>query len=65
MGRVQNTFYFGGTFLQIVLAIVVGTVAQKISLVVGFAIMASVYGLSFLAASLPAQMPVRDEVAAD
>jgi hypothetical protein len=33
MGRVQNTFYFFGTFLQLVLAIAVGAVAHKVSLV--------------------------------
>ena len=65
MGRVQNTFYFGGTFLQIVLAILVGAAAQKISVVVGFAIMATVYGLSFVAASWPAQTTIPGEVPAD
>jgi len=54
MGRVQNTFYFAGTFLQLVLALSVGAVAHKVSLVAGFAILASVYGLSFVAASWPA-----------
>ena len=29
MGRVQNAFYFAGTFLQLVLALAVGAVAQK------------------------------------
>jgi MFS family permease len=53
MGRVQNSFYFFGTFLQLLLALAVGAVAQKVSLVAGFAIMATVYGLSFVAASLP------------
>jgi hypothetical protein len=53
MGRVQNTFYFAGTFLQIFLAISVGTVAHKISLVAAFAILACVYGLAFVAASWP------------
>ena len=65
MGRVQNAFYFTGTFLQLVLAIVVGTVAQKVSLVVAFAILGSVYALSFLASSLPVKDQVREEVAAD
>ena len=65
MGRVQNTFYFGGTVLQIVLAILVGAAAQKISVVVGFAVMASVYGLSFVAASWPVPATIRDEVPAD
>jgi hypothetical protein len=53
MGRVQNAFYFFGTFLQLVLAIAVGAVAHKVSLVAAFAILACVYGLSFVAASVP------------
>jgi MFS family permease len=65
MGRVQNAFYFSGTFLQLVLAVCVGTVAQKVSLVVAFAILASVYALSFVASSWPVPDPVREEMAAD
>ena len=65
MGRVQNTFYFFGTFLQLVLAICVGAVAQKVSLVVAFAILASVYALSFVAASWPVEAQVKEEIAAD
>ncbi|MBZ5682564.1 MAG: MFS transporter [Acidobacteriia bacterium] len=53
MGRVQNAFYFGGTFLQLVLAVAAGAVAHKISLVAAFAILACVYGVSFVAASWP------------
>jgi MFS family permease len=65
MGRVQNTFYFAGTFLQLVLAICVGAVAQKVSLVVAFAILACVYALSFVASSWPVGAAVREEVAAE
>jgi len=65
MGRVQNAFYFAGTTLQLLLAICVGAVAQKVSLVVAFAILGCVYGLSFVAASWPITAEVRDEVAAD
>lgn len=65
MGRVQNAFYFAGTFLQLVLAILVGAVAQKVSLVIAFAILGSVYGLSFVAASWPPQSAIREEIAAD
>jgi len=65
MGRVQNAFYFAGTFLQLLLAICVGTVAQKVSLVVAFAILGCVYALSFVASSLPVREQVREEVAAD
>jgi MFS family permease len=65
MGRVQNAFYFAGTFLQLVLAMAVGAVAQKVTLVAGFAIMSAVYGLSFVAATLPVQtLAVTEEVAA-
>jgi MFS family permease len=53
MGRVQTTFNFWGTFLQLVLALAVGAVAHKVSLVAAFAILACVYGLSFVAGSWP------------
>jgi MFS family permease len=53
MGRVQNAFNLLGTSLQLVLAFCVGAVAHNVSLVAGFAIVACVYGLSFVAASLP------------
>ena len=65
MGRVQNTFYFAGTFLQLVLAICVGTVAHNVSLVLAFAILACVYGLSFVAASWPVQTEVAKKSSAD
>jgi MFS family permease len=67
MGRVQNTFYFFGTFLQLVLALTVGAVAHRISLVAAFAILASVYMLSFVAASWPveATTPARAASTAD
>jgi MFS family permease len=65
MGRVQNAFYFAGTFLQLVLAMAVGAVAQKVTLVAGFAIMSAVYGLSFVTATLPVRTSiVNEEVAA-
>lgn len=53
MGRVQNAFYFGGTSLQLVLALSVGAIAHNISLVAAFALLACVYMLSFIAASWP------------
>jgi len=65
MGRVQNTFYFGGTFLQVVLALMVGAVAQRVSLVLGFGIMATAYGLSFVAASWPVHASIDAVVPAD
>jgi MFS family permease len=65
MGRVQNAFYFFGTFLQLVLAIAVGAVAHKVSLVAAFAILACVYGLSFVAASWPVAAVATKEVAVE
>src|SRR5271156_7070064 len=53
MGRVQNTFYFWGPSLQLVLALCVVAVAHNVSLVAAFAILACVYGLAFVAASWP------------
>src|ERR1700723_1301620 len=61
MGRVQNAFYFFGTFLQLVLALAVGAVAHKVSLVAAFAILACVYGLSFVTASWPVGTGVATE----
>jgi MFS family permease len=65
MGRVQNAFYFAGTLLQLVLALSVGAVAHKVSLVAAFAILACVYGLSFVAASWPVETVSRNAVPAD
>ena len=52
MGRVQNTFYFAGTALQVVLGFLVGAVAQW-NLVAGFSIIGLVYAVAFLSASWP------------
>ena len=52
MGRVQNTFYFGGTMLQIILALTVGAVAQY-NLVAGFSLIGLVYAGAFVSASWP------------
>src|SRR5580700_9362349 len=64
MGRVQNAFYFFVTFLQLVLALSVGAVAHKVSLVAAFAILACVYGLSFVTASWPIATVAAEEVSA-
>lgn len=52
MGRVQNTFYFAGTALQIVMALLVGAVSQ-LNLVAGFAIIGIVYAAAFISANWP------------
>src|SRR5215471_19089576 len=53
MGRVQNSFYFLGTLLQIVLGLTVGYVASRISLAAGFGLIAAVYALAFASACWP------------
>jgi MFS family permease len=58
MGRVQNTFYFAGTALQIGLALLVGAVAQ-VSLVAGFSVIGLVYAVAFVSASWPVGAAVR------
>ena len=52
MGRVQNTFYFAGTTLQVVIGFLVGAVAQY-NLVAGFAIIGMVYAIAFVSAIWP------------
>jgi MFS family permease len=58
MGRVQNTFYFFGTMLQIVLGVTVGWVSSRVSLTAGFALIAAVYALAFGSALWPMKVPV-------
>jgi MFS family permease len=51
MGRVQNTFYFAGTLLQLVLSFSVGLVSHGWSLAAGFAMVGTVYLLACVAGS--------------
>jgi hypothetical protein len=43
MGRTQNTFYFMGTLLQLVLAFAVATSAHRIGLTTAYGIIAMTY----------------------
>jgi MFS family permease len=52
MGRVQNTFYFAGTALQVIESYLVGTVAEH-NLGAGFSVIGIVYALGFLSATFP------------
>jgi|SRR5208283_3230488 len=65
MGRVQTAINFTGTSLQLVLALCVGTVAHRISLVAAYSIIACVYGLSFVAASWPVESTSDEPVTAE
>jgi len=59
MGRVQNAFYFVGTFLQIALSLTVGWMAQKVSLAAAFAILGTVYLVAFITAAWPLESPAQ------
>ena len=53
MGRTQNTFYFMGTLLQLVLAFAVGASAHRIGLATAYAIIAATYLCSCASTLLP------------
>ncbi len=52
MGRVQNTFYFFGTLLQVGWGWG-GWIASRISLAAGFGVIAAVYAVAFGCACWP------------
>ena len=51
MGRVQNAFFFIGTFLQLATSLAVGAIAQRVSLVAAFGIIGILYGIAALTAA--------------
>jgi MFS family permease len=55
MGRVQNTFYFAGTLLQVLQSYVVGSVAQR-NLIAGFSVIGFVYAIGFVTATWPVRI---------
>lgn len=58
MGRVQNTIFFAGTFLQVAFGMGVGVVAHRYGLTYAFAIIGTMYFSAFVAALVPAEAPV-------
>ena len=65
MGRVQNTFYFAATAVQMALAFAVGAASHRIGLAWGFAIIGSIYLVSALTSWWPVPREVRATAAAD
>jgi hypothetical protein len=55
MGRVQNTFYFAGTLLQVLQSYLVGSVAQR-NLIAGFSVIGFVYAIGFITATWPVRI---------
>ena len=58
MGRVQNTFFFIGTLLQLVTSVAVGAIAERISLTLAFSVIGLLYGLAAITAAWPVAGPV-------
>ena len=54
MGRVQNTFFFIGTTLQLALGPLVGAIAHRLGLSYAFSIVGGLYAIAFLTATWPA-----------
>jgi MFS transporter, DHA3 family, macrolide efflux protein len=54
MGRVQNTFYFIGTGIQVTTCLVVGSIAHRGGLVYGFAIICGIYVVASIMATAAA-----------
>jgi MFS family permease len=52
MGRVQNTFYFAGVWLQLFLGLAVGTVAHRFSLTVAYWLVGGTYAIAMLLAAM-------------
>ncbi|MDP9268348.1 MAG: MFS transporter [Acidobacteriota bacterium] len=57
MGRVQNTFFFAGTVLQMVLGYSVGVAAHKIGLAIGFYMVGVLYAFAAVCAMWPVAPP--------
>jgi MFS family permease len=59
MGRVQNTFFFLGTSLQLLTSIAVGAIAEHLSLPLAFSVIGLLYGIAAIAAAWPAAVPIK------
>jgi MFS family permease len=64
MGRVQNTFYFAGLMMQLVLGVSVAYVAHTYSLTASFAMIAAVFATSFVTSIWPVEKPPAPDLAA-
>lgn len=58
MGRVQNTFFFIGTALQLATSVAVGAIAEHVSLALAFSVIGLMYGVAAITAAWPAARPV-------
>jgi hypothetical protein len=65
MGRVQNTFFFIGTSLQLVTSLAAGAIAERISLVLAFSMIGILYGVAAVTAAWPTGVQQAKAAAAD
>jgi hypothetical protein len=59
---VQNTIYFAGTSLQLMLGMFVGIVAHRFGLAYAFAMVATLYLAGFAAALIPVGEEAKQQV---
>jgi DHA3 family macrolide efflux protein-like MFS transporter len=59
MGRVQNTFFFLATVIQLTFGFLVGATAHRVSLTMAFAIVGTTYLAASLSTMLPLHAPAR------
>jgi hypothetical protein len=59
MGRVQNTFFFIGTSMQLVTSIAAGAIAEHVSLTLAFSVIGTMYGIAAITAAWPVAVPVK------
>jgi len=58
MGRVQNTFFFVGTSLQLVTSIAAGAIAEHVSLTLAFSVIGIMYAVAAITAAWPVAVSV-------
>ena len=59
MGRVQNTFFFLGTVLQLALGYSVGAISHRVGLTAGFFIVGGLYAFAAITAAWPVAVPAQ------
>jgi len=59
MGRVQNTFFFLATIIQLAFGFLVGATAHRVSLTLAFAIVGTTYLMAALSTLIPLHAPMR------
>jgi hypothetical protein len=59
MGRVQNTFFFIGTSMQLVTSITAGAIAEHVSLTLAFSVIGIMYCVAAITTAWPVGVPMK------